>query len=266
MKHPTEERLIAYRDGEVAGREAIALHLAECPECREELERIEGVLAAFANLPTPDPGEDYGGRVWQQIAPRLAKRRPWSAWGLDRWFEPRRLAAAGALAAVIVAAFLAGRFWKPNGGIIAERDAGQVRERVLIVAVGGHLDRSEMVLVELSNAERNPGGNKLIDISAEQRRAEDLLEENRLYRQTASQHGDAALASVLEDLERVLIDLAHSPQEVTPAQFETIRRRIEARGILFKVRVVGKELRERKSEGKPAPSNKEADARERNKA
>ena len=56
---------------------------------------------------------------------------------------------------------------------------------------------------------------KQVNISAERRRAEDLLEENRLYRQTALKEGDAALANVLDELERVLLDVAHSPQEVT---------------------------------------------------
>ena len=40
--------------------------------------------------------------------------------------------------------------------------AGQVRERILLVAVGDHLDRSQMVLAELSNA---PDGKGKINIS-----------------------------------------------------------------------------------------------------
>jgi len=77
-----------------------------------------------------------------------------------------------------------------------------------------------MMLVELSNAAPRDPAQKHVNISTEQRRAEDLLDENRLYRQTALQEGDAALASVLDELERVLLDVAHSPEEVTPAQLE----------------------------------------------
>jgi len=55
-----------------------------------------------------------------------------------------------------------------------------------------------------------------VNIATEQRRAEDLLQENRLYRQTALQEGDTGLASVLDELERVLLDVAHSPEQVTP--------------------------------------------------
>jgi hypothetical protein len=263
MKHTTEEELIAYREGVTAQRAGIAQHLEACEECRAELERIEAVLAALDTLPVPNPGDDYGRRVWQRIAPRLPERpaRWWRA-----WFEPKRLGALGTVAALLVLAFLAGKITTRNraGNDVATKE--QIRERVLVVAVGEHLGRSEMMLVELSNAEPLDPTQKQVNISAEQRRAEDLLEENRLYRQTALKEGDAGLASVLDELERVLLDVAHSPEEVTPAQLEKIRQKIEARGILFKVRVVGRELQERQKATKPAPVQKDSMESERNKA
>jgi hypothetical protein len=262
MKHMTEEELIAYHEGVTEQRGAISEHLAACGECRMELERIEAVLAALDSLPVPDPGADYGRRVWQQIAPRLPeKRERW--WQM--WIEPRRLAAVGAVAALIIAAFLVGRMTRRGYRDDNMASSEQVRERVLIVAVGEHLGHSERMLVELSNAEPADPAQKQVNISAEQRRAEDLLQENRLYRQTALQEGDAGLASVLDELERVLLDVAHSPEEVTPKQLEAIRQKIEARGILFKVRVVGKELQQRQEATQPAPDQKDSTKKERNK-
>jgi hypothetical protein len=279
MKHPNEEELIAYHDGDVLRREAIAGHVADCAECRAQLERIDAILAALDTMPVPDPGEDYGRRVWQQIAPRLPEKRArWWDFGVSGrattgWpsaagrLGPRRLAAVGAIAALVIAAFLAGRLTtkRVDPGPMAA-DAGKVRERVLIMAVGEHLGRSEMVLVELAHAEPANANQKQVNISAEQRRAGDLLEENRLYRQTALEEGDAALASVLDELERVLLDVAHSPQQVTPVQLEGIRQRIEARGILFKVRVVGKELQQREESTKSSPAQTGSTKKERNKA
>lgn len=262
MKHMTEEELIAYREGIATEGAAISEHLAKCKECGAELERIELVLAALDTLPVPDPGADYGRRVWQQIVPRLPEKRArwWQA-----WMEPRQLAALGAITALIIAAFWIGRVTKRDhaGGDVASRE--QVRERVLIVAVGEHLGHSERMLVELSNAEPVNPSQKLVNISTEQRRAEDLLEENRLYRRTALQEGDAGLASVLDELERVLLDVAHSPEEVTPAQLEAIRQKIEAQGILFKVRVVSQDLQQRQKENKPVPPQNNSTKKEGNK-
>ena len=265
MKHMTEEALIAYREGVSTERAEVAEHLAACDECRAELERIDVVLAALDTLSVPDPGDDYGRRVWQQIASRLPEK-PARWW--QSWFEPKRLVALGAVAALVVAAFLIGRrTGQPGTGtpdLTASKE--QVRERVLVVAVGEHLGRSEMMLVELSNAEPKNPAQKQVNIAAEQRRAEDLLDQNRLYRQTALEEGDAGLASVLDDLERVLLDVAHSPEQVTPAQLEKIRQKIEAHGILFKVRVVSKELQERQKAAQPAPAQNNSTKQERNKA
>jgi len=180
--------------------------------------------------------------------------------------EPPRLAAAGGILALILVAFVAGRISKRGNAPDNIANQGQVRERVLVVAVGEHLGHSERMLVELSNAAPNNPKQKEVNISAQQRRAEDLLEDNRLYRQTALQEGDAGLASVLDELERVLLDVAHSSGEVTPAQLEAIQKKIEGRGILFKVRVVNKELQQREEATRPAPAQKESAKRERNKA
>jgi hypothetical protein len=262
MKHMTEQELIAYREGEAGQRTSFAEHLKVCEECRREMERIDAVLAALDTLPVPDPGADYGRRVWQQIAPRLPERR--ARWW-QNWIEPRRLALLGAVAALVITAFVAGRITK-RGAQDAVANKEQVRERILVVAVGEHLGRSEMMLVELSNAQPSDPGQQQVNISSAQRRAEDLLEENRLYRQTALHEGDAGLASVLDELERVLLDVAHSPKEVTPAQLKAIRKNIEARGILFKVRVVNKELQQRQEATKPSPVQNDSSMKERNKA
>jgi anti-sigma factor RsiW len=262
MKHMTEEELIAYREGVAEQRSMISEHLAACKECLQEMERIEAVLAALDSLPVPDPGADYGRQVWKGIAPRLTAKpgRWWQA-----WLEAHRLMAAGAVMALIVAAFFAGRVTNRGipGGNAASKE--QVRERILVVAVGEHLGHSERMLIELSNAAPNDPKQKEVNISAEQRRAEDLLQENRLYRQTALQEGDAGLASVLDELERVLLDVAHSPGQVTPAQLEAIQKKIEARGILFKVRVVNKELQQRQEASEPAPAKNDSKKGERNK-
>ena len=94
------------------------------------------------------------------------------------------------------------------------------------------------------------------DISAEQRWAEDLLTTSRLYRQDAVDIGERSVASVLDDLERSLIEIVHSPSQVTAADLDAMRRRIDAAALLFKVRVLSNELQERegtRSAGEASP-------------
>ena len=127
----------------------------------------------------------------------------------------------------------------------APQSAERVRERILLVDLGEHLDRSQMVLVELVSAPLNDPSGGNVDISLEQSRAEQLVSANRLYRQTALSTGDAAMASVLDELERVLVDIAASPSTVTQEDLDSVRRRIESKELLFKVRVVSSQVRDR---------------------
>ena len=74
-------------------------------------------------------------------------------------------------------------------------------------------------------------------------RAGDLVTETRLYRQTATRTGDTRIASVLDELERVLVDITHAPSKISPQELGNLRQRLEADGILFKIRVLGSNVR-----------------------
>ncbi|HYZ84876.1 MAG TPA: hypothetical protein VE621_10750, partial [Bryobacteraceae bacterium] len=154
------------------------------------------------------------------------------------WLQPERVGAFVAIAAALVLAFLAGRHLPKDPEPSVATAPTQIRERVLLVALSDHLERSQMVLAEIMNAPDQ----KTVDIAGERIIAENLLDANRLYRQTATATGQTGVTSVLEDLERVLAEIAHSPDHLSSAEVDELRRRIESQGLLFKVRVVGSKL------------------------
>jgi hypothetical protein len=234
MNHIGEDQLVLFYYGESAEAEAIENHLSGCESCRTELRSLQLVLNTVDSVSVPERPTDYGQAIWKRLEPRLEVRhrrsiRLWWIW-------------APALAALLVGAFLAGSLWQRAGGpgIATNQSNQQIRERILLVAVGDHLERSQMVLAELDNA---PDGKGKLDISGERRMAEELLDDNRLYRQTARTTGNNSMASVLDDLERVLLEIAHSPSEISAEQLNDLREQIESRGLLFKVRVLGSEAR-----------------------
>ena len=104
-----------------------------------------------------------------------------------------------------------------------------------------------MVLMEVTHAQS-------ADISNQQQFAEDLIADNRLYRQTALQVGETSVAGVLEDLERMLMEIANSPSHLNEKQLEELQKRIEDKGILFKVRVIGSEVRDKEKSSLPVAS------------
>ena len=50
---------------------------------------------------------------------------------------------------------------------------------------------------------------------------------------------------MLDELERVLVDIAASPDVVSVTDVDEVRRQIDANGLLFKVRVLSSDVRER---------------------
>lgn len=238
MTHLSEEQLVLHYYGEEPRESSgIESHLRDCVDCRSNYNALRLVLNTIDSAPVPERMPGYGGEVWRRIESKVGRRQGWRA-----LFQPRWWALVPITAMLMMLAFFAGRFTQP--GAKPTQTAGQVRERILLVAVGDHLDRSQMVLAELSNA---PDGKGNVDISEEQKLAGELLDDNRLYRQTAHSTGDNAVASVLDDLERTLIEVANSPSSVSKDQFEKLRQEIIERGLLFKVRVVGSQVRQREA-------------------
>jgi hypothetical protein len=251
MNHLTEEQLVLHYYGEEGDSLAMEAHLEECSDCRARYGAYQRVLNVVDSLPVPEVSAEYEAELWHELAPKLGvtsrstgHRLWWPVRFLSPAFSPWRWAAAGvALAGLLTVAFMAGRFYprtRPGQpSQIAVTSDPQARERVMLVAIGDYLERSQMVLIELANA--NAHGP--LDISSERERAQNLVSENRLYRQTAEHVGDAAVTNVLEELDRVLLEIAHSPSELTPEELGQLRQRFEAQGILFKIRVLGSNVR-----------------------
>ena len=259
MRHYQEEDLILYYYGEGRKRPDIERHLDECGTCAATYREIAGTLSMVVEPPLPERGDQYGLEVWQRIRHKLPEQeQPW--W--TEWFRIERLTLVAATAVLVLAAFVAGRYLSrdqaanvPGGAVQTAANPGagdpapsgtSQRQRILLTSVADHLDRSERVLTDIMNT----SGSR--DISTEQRWAEDLLMTSRLYRQDAVDTGEQSVASVLDDLERSLLEIVHSPSQISAADLEQIRRRIDAAALLFKVRVLGDELRQRESAQEPS--------------
>jgi hypothetical protein len=246
MTHCSDDELVLHYYGEDA---APAPHLAACGECAARYRELEAVLQSVYSVEAPPRGEQYGLEVWTRIRHRLPEPQPrwkaiWSQWPMAT------LASAAVL--LIVAGFAAGRLWpdaspapiETQAEVVADDTAGR---RVLLLTVADHLERSERMLTDIMNASDGA------DISTEQLWADDLLAASRLYRQDAIDTNELSVASVLDELERTLLEIVHRPATATAADLEQMRRRIDSAALLFKVRVLSDELRERELDA-PAPS------------
>ncbi|MFN8061891.1 MAG: hypothetical protein U0Q12_22220 [Vicinamibacterales bacterium] len=239
--HVSDEDLVLAHYGELApdARARLDTHVDACAACAERRARLSSDLSAVGTLEAMEPGPNFEARLWASLRPRLTIEASARARLRRRFFVPAAAAAALALA------FLAG--WLMRGGIgpaasrsVVAGDESRVRDRLVLVAVGEHLERTQMVLVGLLNTPTDSRSS-----AADRERAADLVATNRLYRQTVESAGEATLGALLDDLERVLVDVANAPPDDTPAEWARLRSRIESHGILFRTRVVSSELRAR---------------------
>jgi hypothetical protein len=231
MKHLNEEQIILHYYGDAGNDQAIDRHLESCAECRAEFEKVKALLAEIPATPVPEPPAYLEQKLWLHLRDRLVEERP-PAW--NRWLAPSKWATAGAVAVLVLAAFLAGRFWPRHDQHPGPQVAQVNPERVVLVAVGDHLERSQMLLIEVMNTDSKDR----TEIASEQELARNLLDSNRLYRVSAQQTGNPRIAPVLDELERVLVEIANAPPDPTSGDLKEIRSRIQSQDLLFKIHVV----------------------------
>ncbi|HEX3093364.1 MAG TPA: hypothetical protein VHW72_12110 [Candidatus Angelobacter sp.] len=237
MNHLSEEQIVLHYYGDAEEAAEVERHLAACPECRAEFARVRSTLKQIEPLEVPEPAAGFEEKTWLNLRDRLPEKSGF----LRRLLRPSlpKWAFAGVMALLLAAAFLAGRFWPRPGQQVTQQQPSQVNpQRVVLVAVGDHLERSQMLLVEIMNADtKGP-----INFSNEQAEARELLDSNHLYRVSSQQAGDPQVARLLDQLGRVLAEIANGPAEVSPADLQQVRHTIQSEGLLFKVRVISSEV------------------------
>lgn len=228
MNHLSPEQLIEIYCGEMGS--AVREHLQACSQCAEEYRLWEELLGAVCQMPVPEPEAGYEYQVWARLTAQLPRRRTLR----DLLSRPWILAPA--LTVFLTIAFVAGMLTQQRRH--PSRIPAQARERVLLISLGDHLERSQMLLTELLNT---PPGS--LDWAEERSRARDLLTENRLLRQTSARAGDATRTALLDDLERGLLDVANSPPSLSNDEMRALQTQIKNDGLLFKVRITSAGVR-----------------------
>lgn len=232
--HVSADELTLHYYGESSQPAQVSRHLDACPACAATFNDIAATLA-LVEAPVPERGDHYGLEVWQRLRPELPARRPL---GGATWRAALAVAAALALS---IGTFVAGRSW-PAAGAGSPAPAAPVvavasGDRARVAAISDHLERSERLLVDLTNGQA-PGPIAQASVA-------DLVDDNRLYREAAMEAGDADVAGVLDDLERALLDIVHAPSTLTPDELAVVRTRLDAANLLFKIRILSMEMRDR---------------------
>ena len=235
MKHLTEEELIECFYNKNKAANPASRHLEDCVACAEAYAALESDLALVTPAEPPARDADYGARVWASISgslPRFeARKRRWPC--ISIWSG---LSYAAACALLIACAFYAGRLWehRQSQNAAAKQSPPEAKQRVVLVLLGDHLDRSERLLVELKHA--NADSAEMVSPLRDEARS--LLTANRICRQEVKQQDDPALAEALDRLEHLLAELANPPGGLNAAALARLQNEMNSGSLLFEVRVL----------------------------
>lgn len=238
MNHLTDEQLIEHFLDQNANRVVVETHLRVCSRCEQVYEEISNAMAVRAPEP-PARERGYGERVWQSIQAPLLPYQP-----KRRFLSWPRLVFAGACLLGLAAAFLGGTLWeRSRTNLLQAANTAQAKQRVVLLILDDHLDRSERLLVQLNHAGEETGDPD----QSLQAEARQLLPDNRLYRQAISANHDPIMTAALDHLERVLLEIANSPDKLNSASLARIEQEMNTDSLLFQIRV----LRARTSRPEP---------------
>ena len=261
---PSDAELVEHFYGESERPQEIERALAASTELGARYAALRDLLGSIVPPELPDPGPEYGVDLWRRLEPTLAAQR-------DRARSAFAWRVAGGLAAVLVllaGAFVLGRTSGQKverAAIMAQGLSQESRDRLLLAAALDHLDQAEVFLVGLKNDDGAAAGGHF---ALARSRAAELVLSNRLLRGSLHEaRGDAGestpagsragLSVVLEDLEPLLLEIAHAPDGLAQADIDMLRARLRERGTLIRLRAVQDRIQR---ENSPAPRTQRAGA------
>src|SRR5688572_1319827 len=267
--HISDEDLLLdfYGEATPEQRAAMRAHVETCAECQALDRELRAVLALVDSEPLPEAPPGFERQTWARLEPVVAgfsrtsevvagfpgPPKPRSDEGGSRtkfWsFEFPRWGLAASAAALAVVSFLLGRAWSPppatSTGSLAL--TASVSERLLRTEVEEHFERSQRVLMELVNVDDSSP----VMLASDRRRATDLVAAGRLYRRSVEQLGDADTRDLLDEIERVLVEIANGPDVRSSKDLTDVRTRISDQDLIFRLQVMTGAMRAREQRDRP---------------
>ena len=257
-RHMSDEDLLLDYYGEATPEQHAEMraHVETCAECQALDRELRAVLALVDSEPVPDAPPGFEREMWARLEPVVSgfsrtnevRLKADTTAADTAWsFEFPRWALAASVAALAVGSFALGRVWDTptTSPGASTADVRELSERMLRSEVEEHLERSQRVFVELVNADDSAP----VLLASDRERAADLVAAGRLYRRSAEEMGDADTRDLLEDVERVLVEIANGPEVESSNDLSEVRAQITDQDLIFRLRVMtaGMQARERRA-------------------
>ncbi len=247
LQHLNDNQLVLLYYREPLEENGFDGHLAGCAECLARFERLTRVLRVVAQDDVPEPAGDFESRMAERVLAAAKSKEQGRILQFPGRFRraARVLAAGAALAACLMLAFTVGRqFGREEEQALT---AAQTQERVLLTALGEHLGRSRVTLVELKNREVSQADLKDLQVAAS-----NLVTASRLFRAAAERGGEGQIAGVMEETERLLLRFAAASETDARTELNGLRKRVDSRDLLFRLQVMEAQVEKREKSFTPS--------------
>lgn len=232
-----------------AERQEVEAHLEACSQCsreRDEIRAFSELMVKYSGDASVSRGEAY----WQAFADNIQKRiqvgehrgrtkNPFSAWekilSFSRFQRRPAFAFGAALAMMVVAAII---LFRPHDQVRELEQAAETVQPPVETAsrmdprMGEYFRKSKVLLVGLTNMKMSE--DQAVDFSAERKASRDLIHQAVYLK---SQPLDVRSARLINDLEKILIELSNLKEENNLPNIEIIRGGIHQENLLFKIRM-----------------------------
>jgi hypothetical protein len=226
-------------------RSAILAHLEKCESCRREHAESVALLELLARDPVhvAEPHLETAFLV-SRVEARLDAAVTSRSWKWEWGAAGLALAASlVVLVPVVVSRILPGPKGQEAPAVAMGDDAlrrlerNMAREQAVL-----YLNEAQDVLVNMAAHPRDCDHDRAtVDVGDEARRSQELLTRRTLLVEM-DQEGLASARPVLEDVERVLREVASLRSCARAGDVERVRRDLEERRLLMKIRLMSREL------------------------
>jgi hypothetical protein len=254
------ENLLAFLSGELSEteKEKVSRHLETCPRCGREIREIRETLRIADSL-NPKLEKVQAVVDWEAQADKIVAA-VWKEEGLPRpvpnrersWLLAPRLrpVLAGLLAGIMIGGLAMFMIFResisPKRGGEKLFASGEFLDRVDVEIARretlDYLDKSQYVLLELTQASSDSGRFRLSEAAARETR--ELLSKKKLLNPQLEKVRMAKAKAICDQIEFLFYELAQVSEDLSQAQRQEIQGMIEEKNLLLKIKLLRKELQE----------------------
>ena len=230
-------------------------HLDSCGSCSQMFAEMQSTLAVTSNVADELPPESYWVGFQQRLDERIAaeqQRKPvikLSALG-DRlrrmFFPPKRPQLAfmyqvGLAVMLVLVGVLIGRYGFTGGATSTEltthesADSTAIKAMQLASLTESYLNRSGILLLGLVNHDVTSDGNTILNFEHKRDVAGSLVQEAAVLKASLNHSEEAQLLMLIEELEKILLQIANLELQEDMPGIEMIQQGIEGRALMLKI-------------------------------